>query len=163
MSLFLMKELLHDVYFYFRGGIREQVKDRVREQLSAVPAGSKVGLVGHSLGTVVALDVLASDRRRVDWFCTLGSPLGFRAIQAQMGIDAGAISGVAGSWNNLADRIDPVALDETLADDYPSAGVTDGLIVNEYENAAGHRNPHRLYGYLHAPETGELVRDFLGS
>jgi hypothetical protein len=161
VTLLLLKEFLRDVYVYFRGGIREPVKDRVRAQLDAVPAGSRVGLIGHSLGTVVALDVLASDGRRVDRLWTLGSPLGFQAIQTQMGVNAATLSGVATRWDNLADRIDPVALDETLANDFPNVGVTDGLIVNEFVNAAGHRNAHRLYGYLHAPPTGRLVREFL--
>lgn len=161
MAMFVLKDFLHDVYAYFRGGIREAVKDRLRGKLDAVPAGSSVGLVGHSLGSVIALDVLVSDKPRVDWFCTLGSPLGYAPIQVQLGFDPATVTGVAGSWNNLADRIDPVALDDTLAHDFPNAGVADQLVVNEYENSAGLRNPHRLYGYLHTPEVGTLVRGFL--
>ena len=30
-----------------------------------------------------------------------------------------------------------------------------------FVTAAGQRNPHRLYGYLAAPQMGELVRGFL--
>src|SRR5205085_2477598 len=80
VTMVVLKEFLRDVYVYFHGGIREAVKDRLRARLDAVPAGSRVGLIGHSLGTVVALDVLTSDGRRVDWLCTLGSPLGFQAL-----------------------------------------------------------------------------------
>jgi hypothetical protein len=66
-------------------------------------------------------------------------------------------------WHNLYDPTDPVAAppglgDPTLADEYLSDGrerVHDITITN----LGGH--PHSEVGYLEAPQTVRLVRDFL--
>jgi hypothetical protein len=160
----VMRSFIHDVYAYFLGGIRESVKDRLREQLDRLPTGSRVGLVGHSLGSVVALDVLLSDRRKVSWLLTLGSPLGFNAVRAKMGFRPEEWDSLPRSvprWDNLYDPIDIVSLDSELATDLPAAAPNDQGIRNEFVTSEGERNHHSLYGFLAHRETGALTAGFL--
>jgi len=160
----IMRAFIRDVYVYFQGGIREAVKDRLREQLDEVPSGSKVVLIGHSLGSVVALDVLLSDARQVDWLLTLGSPLGFNAVQSKLAFQPEAYVALAGKaprWHNLYDLLDVVSLDYDLADDFPDAAPNDIAIRNEFVYSTGKRNRHNLYGFLGNRETGKLVAAFL--
>ena len=164
LAVEVMKAFIHDVYAYFVGGIREPVKDRLREQLDRVPAGSKVALFGHSLGSVVALDVLLSDKRKVDWLLTLGSPLGFNVLRDKMGFrpeEWNALPNQVGRWFNLYDPVDTVSLDSELAVDLPAAAPIDIAIRNEFVDSADERDHHALYGFLAHPETGALADGFL--
>jgi hypothetical protein len=159
----VMRAFVRDVHMYFNGGIREKVKNRVRAALDRVPPGARVALVGHSLGSVVAVDVLLSDRRRVDWLLTLGSPLGFNAVRAKLAFrpdEFDSLRELAPRWDNLYDPIDVVSLDADLADDLPNAAPNDMRLRNEFVNSVGKRNPHSLYGFLGHPETGALVAAF---
>lgn len=163
MAAQVMRAFVRDVHAYFYSGIREAVKDRVREALGRVPAGARVALVGHSLGSVVAVDVLLSDRRPVDWLLTLGSPLGFNAVRAKLAFRPDEFDGLralAPRWDNLYDPVDVVSLDADLADDLPAAAPNDLKVRNEFVNAEGRRNHHALYGFLGHPVTGGLVAAF---
>jgi hypothetical protein len=72
--------------------------------------------------------------------------------------------GVKRAWINLADMEDRVALDFKLADNFGinenGVGVEDRLVHNNYEYV-GKRNPHKSYGYLRAPETADILYEFL--
>ena len=161
----VMRAFIKDVHAYFHAGIREPIKDRLREQLDRVPAGSRVGLISHSMGTVIALDVLlSSPGRTVDWLLTLGSPLGFSAVQSQLGVraqDIQALRDRVPQWDNVSDPVDPVCFDEDLADDYAAARPNDHGIHNEFAYSSGKRNHHGLYGYLGHSEVGDMVQAFL--
>lgn len=67
---------VRDVTKYFALGVREPVTAVLRRQLDAV-RGRPVLLVSHSLGTVVAWDVLANSDYQLDTWITLGCPLGY--------------------------------------------------------------------------------------
>ena len=75
-------------------------------------------VVAHSLGSVVAWDLLADPRIDVDLLITLGSPLAHPAIQA---------SAVAfpyhrvGAWLNVVHLLDPVPAGRGLRDAFPAA------------------------------------------
>jgi hypothetical protein len=73
-----------DVIKYFSLGYREPITARLEEAL--VEAGdAPILLISHSLGTVVAYDVLTTKDLHVDTWITLGCPLGFvEDIQAQL-------------------------------------------------------------------------------
>jgi hypothetical protein len=73
-----------DVIKYFSLGYREPITARLEEAL--VEAGdAPVLLITHSLGTVVAYDVLTTRSVHVDTWITLGCPLGFvEDIQARL-------------------------------------------------------------------------------
>jgi hypothetical protein len=160
----IMRAFIKDVHAYFHDGIREPIKDRLRAELDSIPRGTPVALISHSMGTVIALDVLMSDRRRVDWWLTLGSPLGFDAVRAKLAFppeEYELLSERTPRWDNLFDPIDVVSFDSDLADDLPNGAPNDLSIRNEFVTAEGKRNHHSLYGFLAHPETGALVSAFL--
>jgi hypothetical protein len=139
----LMKVFLRDVHHYLydasfepRPGERFRVRRDVRSRaLAALADGAaRPGphvVVSHSLGTVIAYDVLIAlaDAPRVDALITLGSPLGISEVHdalappwtARDGWPTGRLG--EGAWVNVADRLDPVCgPDPSIADEYRRAG-----------------------------------------
>ena len=149
-----------DMNRYFFEGFRDRVLDRLSEQLAAVPAGASVCLIAHSMGSIIAADLLLNSSRTVQTFVTIGSPLGIRVVKEQLGVTTEGLEemgGRIGEWFNLYDRMDVVALDSDLADDYAPIDVEDVRIRNEFVNKDGERNHHKSYGYLRCPEMGEII------
>ena len=66
-----------------------------------------------------------------------------------------------GEWFNLYDRMDVVAVDSDLADDYDPIEVEDIRIRNQFINKDRERNHHKSYGYLRCPEMGEIIEDLI--
>ncbi|MDQ1040802.1 hypothetical protein QFZ75_007218 [Streptomyces sp. V3I8] len=78
----LLERLIPDANRYFFTGAKEAIRERLRTALDSV--GGPVVVIGHSLGTVVAYDVLSEPRftgRPVPLFVTLDTTLAddFRA------------------------------------------------------------------------------------
>ena len=137
-------------------------------------------LIAHSMGSIVAYDVLRNIGRTdkpfpVPHFVTIGSPLGLplvkenvyrerRTYDPKAPLRAPTI--VRKSWVNYADRLDPVAFDTSLGGDYGrnkhGVGVMDDLVLNDYTSPGGDRNHHKSYGYLRTPELSRHLRGFLG-
>jgi len=64
-----------------------------------------------------------------------------------------------GRWLNLADRLDPVALDADLVNDFtPSDKVTDHRIKNPYRLDLRAGGPHAASGYLSDQAVRDAVR-----
>lgn len=148
----LMKSFLRDAHHYLydvehapRPGekyrVRQEIRRRFVEAVSRVPQGATHLVVGHSLGSVIAYDCLknVSDCVAIDHLVTLGSPLGLSEVQGRLGPGYSRENGfpaakLTGSWENLADRFDPVCgLDVKLAADYQDGGmerVLDGTVTN---------------------------------
>jgi hypothetical protein len=129
--------------------LKAQADRRVTE---AVTEDCRV-LIGHSLGSVVALEFLRHNpARRVELFVTLGSPLGLRAVRSLMPDPGfGAATGVSpnvGTWVNLRDVRDPVACAGNLARWWP--GVTDDVVDNQ-------KAAHSVERYLSKKQTGDAV------
>ncbi|MEU9381456.1 alpha/beta hydrolase [Streptomyces sp. NPDC048279] len=81
-----------------------RVRSRVTEALD--PAVPTV-VVAHSLGSVVALEALASYRGDIPLFLTLGSPLGLRAVVAQRVVPHPVqVPDPVSGWVNIWDRDD---------------------------------------------------------
>lgn len=75
-------------------------------------------VVAHSLGSVVAWDLLADPRIDVDLLITLGSPLAHPVIQAS----AWAFPyDRVGAWLNVVHLLDPVPAGRGLRDAFPAA------------------------------------------
>jgi pimeloyl-ACP methyl ester carboxylesterase len=98
-------------------------------------------VVGHSLGSVIAYDVLTGpDAPVVDALITLGSPLGLSEVQEALAPPWTSFDGwparclPRGPWTNIADRLDPVCgADPSIAGDFRRAGsrvVVDDLVHN---------------------------------
>ena len=136
---------LRDVAVYLSDG-RDEVLGVVRE---AVPAEGPLVLVSHSLGTVVARDLLHDDdvRRRTVLWVTAGSPLGLEAVQKNL-IDPGhEHPGV--EWLTAYDVNDVVALGHPLEKSW-GAPLTDLEVENDTA-------PHSISRYLaHAGVAGPI-------
>lgn len=166
-------------YFDTSDVIGRQVRELVKAPLrAALNRGTRVLLIGHSLGSVIAYDALWElwhEERltgRVDLFLTLGSPLGTHFVRSRLRgaheAAAGRYPGNIRRWINVAAEGDLVTLDRTLADDYDEmvrSGLTDSIedvadgIFTFYRNGAG-PNFHRSYGYLVHPAVGAIVANW---
>ena len=87
-------------------------------------------VLAHSLGTIVAYDVLAGlPTGTVPVLITAGSPLGLQNVQRRIGDHTGPpakFPASVGRWHNFADPFDPVAFEGTLADEFvPPGGIDD--------------------------------------
>ncbi|MCX4826330.1 hypothetical protein OG883_42580 [Streptomyces sp. NBC_01142] len=146
-----------DVYSYMRkSGIQMAIEEGVRP---AFTSGEECVVVAHSLGTVIAYNMLKRDAKQQNWkvptLVTLGSPLAVGAIVSHLrpidrpyGID---------DWFNAFDPQDVVALHPLDHDHFP---VDPGV-----ENFSGMRNDtpnrHGITGYLEHPKVARRIRDAL--
>ena len=159
--------------YLFDAAVRERMRAPLRALLRA--ERGEVVLVAHSLGTVVAYDVLheLGAAARVRRLVTLGSPLGIEEVQDLLRQGAGrarnrglAVPPGTGDWVNLADRLDPVALDPTFGDEDPesppSARIRDVAVVNPARLLWKEGGPHAGAGYLATPEAREEIGRGLG-
>ncbi|MEV7521978.1 hypothetical protein [Streptomyces sp. NPDC091371] len=151
----LVGHTFKDVHAYFFGGLGEAMRDVVRAELADVGEGPLV-VVGHSLGSIVAYEVLREARRDVSLFVTVGCPLGITEIQDLLARPTAVPAGVA-AWCNASDLRDLVALDHWLRPEYgPPALVTDHLVRNDSDNHHGIRQ------YLACEPVRSQVRALFG-
>jgi hypothetical protein len=160
----VMKALLKDVHHYLfnarfspRPGESYQVQDHIRrlfvDQLkddTANREGPHV-VVSHSMGTVISYDCLKNvpECPPVSAYMTVGSPLGLSEVHdnfrpAYNKHDAFPSEKVAGSWVNVYDRLDPVAFDARIANDYRKGGAE--VIFDQQVHNTG-RWRHSSYKY----------------
>lgn len=172
----LMKAFVRDAHHYMFNEVSEprpdesyKVRDHIQqlfvEQLnqdaSANPTGKHV-VVAHSLGTVIAYDCLKNVAAcpSIDAFFTVGSPLGLSEIQdghdpAYSRLSAYPDATVRDSWTNYFDRLDPVALDASLANDYLSNGVQQIADIGVHNSGVWRHNAN---SYLSQPAFAEALR-----
>jgi hypothetical protein len=128
----LVKRTFADVYAYFFGGSGDGMRERMRDALDAVHG--PVVVVSHSLGTIIAYDVLRERSRDVPLLVTAGSPLAVQEIQDLVTHPLRVPDGVA-AWRNVCDARDLVALDKTIRPEYtPADRIRDFLVVNDSIN-----------------------------
>jgi len=156
----LVGTLLPDVGAYFFGGHAEAMREPLRRILREpeVRAARPLAIVSHSLGTVVSYHVLSEPEFadiRVDHWLTLGSPLGIDEIRwlatRGEGHPAPMPPGVL-RWTNIADPLDPVALDGTLHDEYGPAER-----IAELHLSIDSRMHHAMRAYLAHERVRALV------
>lgn len=164
----LYSRFLPDLHKYFFGdeneNVKEKVRDRLREQIASVPSGSDICLIAHSMGSIIALDVLIADQLNIQTLITIGSPLGLSVVQEQIGVDDDAkrrlSTGIA-RWCNLFDPLDIVAIDNDLNGKFEPMSIEDTSVTNTFVNKDDDRNHHKSYGYLRSPELGNIVRELI--
>ncbi|MEU5239581.1 alpha/beta fold hydrolase [Streptomyces lydicus] len=151
----LVQHAFKDVYAYFFGGAGPAMREVVARALDGLDGGPLV-VVGHSLGTIIAYEVLQEQGRPVDLLVTVGSPLAVSEVQDHLARPPAVPAGVA-AWRNASDLRDLVALDHTLRPEYaPQERITDLLVVNDS------RNHHGIAEYLSQREVREPVQRIFG-
>lgn len=177
-----IKNTLQEALRYFENHLRlaDRVRQYLRQTLQDVRRpDSPLMVIGHSLGSVLAFDVLwesshlYGDAWKVDLFMTLGSPLGSRFVRRRR-LGAGLFGraryplGIR-RWVNVAADGDHIALNRLLGEDYRAMrerGLVEAIVDhcqgvhNPYRDAEGW-NPHRSYGYLVHPVTGSEIAGWL--
>jgi hypothetical protein len=143
----------HDVYQYLRNpGIRDVIETGVRAAMS--PAVPTV-VVGHSLGSVVAYNLLRRDAAALGWevplYVTVGCPLGVTAIRRAL--QPVQFPACAGRWYNALDTRDVVAL-------YPLDATRFGVkpaIENKTDVDNHTENRHGIAGYLNDADVARQI------
>jgi hypothetical protein len=154
---------------------RELIRNRLCDKLIK-HRDDRIMLIGHSMGTVIAYDVLTFvlPDIKIDTFVTMGSPLGLPVVMSNIGAEMKMRGfkdnnirtppGILKNWYNYSDILDKVAFNYKLSDYYSqndhSVKPVDLLVTNNYE-INGTKNPHKVFGYLRTPEFSSVLSDFI--
>ncbi|WP_040778263.1 S1 family peptidase [Nocardia pneumoniae] len=106
----VIAQVFRDVATYLADErIRQAVLDCV---LETVPASGRLTLVSHSLGTVVAMDLLTRLQPQLDVavLVTLGSPLGLDAVHDKLLVAGPHRPERVGDWLNAWSAVDPITI-----------------------------------------------------
>ncbi|MDR1726557.1 MAG: alpha/beta hydrolase [Acidobacteriota bacterium] len=177
----VMKKRFKEIDLYYSSDAVGKAKATAQEDLRSILAEAltkyrrrRIVLIAHSMGSLIACDVLYGLGFEIDTLVTIGSPLGIPLIVEKIRDEQGdaavapdgdgkklkAPESVAGAWVNLYDQRDELASQHKLGDvfTFNGAGVapSDIEIVNDYR--VGERvNPHKAYGYLRCREMSEIL------
>jgi hypothetical protein len=137
-------DFLTDVWLYLdKPAVQSAIDAIIQAELTDEPTL----VVSHSLGTVVAYNILKKHKINLAGFITLGSPLGIKAITAKLGL----LKNVSPTrWINAYDKADIVALNPLDSIHFPVAPKI--FNYSEVQNTTGNR--HGIGG-VH-PERGYL-------
>lgn len=163
------------------------VRTRLQEPLvAALCEKDDICLVAHSMGSVVAYDVLWKLSRMSEYrtiqeldpvinlFLTIGSPLGEAGVRNNL-YDAHERGqdqfpkDIIKDWINIAAQDDFISHDPTLANDFKAMRseygyvktIKDLHIYNCYvQNEQS--DPHKLFGYLAHTKTAQRIADWMG-
>lgn len=149
-----------DVYQYLTQQTIRGVIDAGVASAIDKAAGKKAVVVAHSLGTVVAYNVLRTLGQARSWrvplFVTVGSPLALTVIKQRLAqLDPVVFPGWVGGWYNAMDERDVVALyplDDTNFRIKPK--------IENKTNVDNHtENRHGIDGYLDDPDVAKKIYD----
>jgi hypothetical protein len=185
ISDYIIRKYFKDLDIYYNSGQIDKdgnnycPRELIRKRLSDVldkHKNDEIFLITHSMGTIVAYDVLALKLTgsKVNTFVTIGSPLGIPAVISKVAAEyknnfhdsfkPTTPASVTKYWYNFSDLEDKVAMNYNLADDYEAneAGIktVDFIVCNNYV-LNGEKNPHKIYGYLRTPEFSKVLFEFL--
>jgi Lecithin:cholesterol acyltransferase len=198
----VIEEYMREVRFYKNDQfIAEQIRQPLEDILKeAWDKKHKVVIISHSMGTFISYDVLwkfshrSEDKytkyrdNKVDYFITMGSPLGDDSLRDFMLIERWKDAPESEKedernrlyplnikqWHNFSAYGDIVCHDSTLDDDffkgmkehvkaYRANDLKDYTkLYNPFENAEKKKNPHKSYGYLIQPKLSEKFKEFMG-
>ena len=156
LSTDAIEEFLRDVYLYSTVSV---VRDAVDAVVRASIDERTTVVIAHSLGTVVAYNVLRRDKRalKVPLFTTVGSPLAIRAIRDQL-LPLSYPASVS-AWYNAYDTRDVVALYPLNEENFP--------LTPPVENYSGVKNQtsnrHGIAGYLNDRQVAGKILKALGA
>jgi hypothetical protein len=167
-----IKETLLDSLRYLRddGGVGQRIREFVGGALhDALGEGHRVLLIAHSMGSVIAFDVLwelsrvQNNPARVDTFMTLASPLGLNFMRHRLlgrhAAGAGRFPANIRRWHNLAAVGDLIALQRSMSRDYREMldlGLVEEIVdetdLHNYFRGQHGLNVHKCYGYMINPQ-----------
>ena len=143
----------NDVFQYLhRKDLRKVMDDGV---LSAFLPGSEAVVVSHSLGTVVAYNVLQNPALKVPLFVTLGSPLAITAVKRKL--QPVSHPAAVGRWFNAMDERDVVALYPLTPEHFAVFPPIENMTT--VENFT--ENRHGIAGYLSDKDVARRIHDAL--
>jgi len=153
---------------------RETIRKRLVKALKD-HQDDQIMLIAHSMGTIIALDVLlyAAPEVEIDTFITIGSPLGMPSIIGKIASTAanrvwseGKLNtppGIKWRWYNFSDLEDKVALIYNLGNKFKRNAnrvrPEDYIVHNSYA-MNGNKNHHKSFGYLRTPELSRVIFRF---
>jgi hypothetical protein len=152
-----------DVYQYLKNSaIRQQIEDGVSQALTP---GVETVVVSHSLGTVVAYNLLRREGHLRGWkvplFITVGSPLAITEIRKTLkGFAPTRCPECALAWFNAMDERDVVALYPLGTAQFPLDPLNPA-ILNKTDVRNRTRNRHGIAGYLDDKEVAKRIYDAL--
>ncbi len=175
----VMKTFLKDVHHYLfnaayspRPGEQYQIQTDIRKRFINQLKQDTLGgngphvVVSHSMGTVISYDCLKNvpGCPGIDGYMTVGSPLGISEVYDNFkppykASNAFPSEKLSGNWINVYDRLDPVALDARIANDYMKNGqqvITDQRVYNPG------RWKHSSYKYFAQKLLCDHLRNLLG-
>jgi hypothetical protein len=152
----ILSLVTHDVYQYLRNpGIRDVIDAGVRQALNT---DAESVVVAHSLGTVVAYNILRKEAATQGWtvplLVTVGSPLAISTIRKAL---APVARPPVGDWFNAADPRDVVALWPLSP---PHINVSPE-IRNKTDVNNDTDNRHGISGYLDDPVVARTIYEAL--
>jgi hypothetical protein len=159
MSGLTISLITRDVYAYL---VTQSIRDEIDEKvLAALTPDQESVVVAHSLGTVVAVNVLKtfgeSEGLVVPHLVTLGSPLAITRIKQEL-VQPRWPSCVS-AWFNAMDERDVVPL-FPLTPDHFALG-TEREITNKVDVDNHTPNRHGITGYLDDKTTAKVIYDAL--
>ncbi len=165
----LTRALLRDVNdFLFREERRKVMEKSLLDRLGT--GGGPFIVVAHSQGTMIAWNVLrrlAKADCDVRLFVTIGSPLGMDEVQDVLQDFAGTkrlpVPPCVARWVNVADRLDPVAIDPDLRGEFTRQGFAIENHAGFFLNPDSPRHPHSGTGYLKTAPVQDAVRQMVGN
>jgi hypothetical protein len=148
--------------------VREELRSRLLKELDAAQTqGEKLVIVSHSMGTMIAYDVLRNcpDCPPVDTLFTLGSPLGVREVEDELiAADADDVDFPAARlkhWVNVYDPLDPICgADPKLANDYEAV---DGRRITDIKESNWGNWRHTITHYLAGTRLREELAKAIGA
>ena len=143
-----------------------QLNEAIRARVAAHIGPETRAVIGHSLGSVVAYEVVAALRPDLPILITLGSPLGLDTIIYQR-VKPQPPTCPAGTalWVNVADRDDLVAADPQIATRFPMPESTHGAFEAgwlEDHSVDNGPSPHSAEFYLRKAVVGRHLSAVLG-
>lgn len=148
-----------DVWYYLT---KKSIRDKVNLIVDAdIPKDEPCIIVAHSLGTLVAYNLLMNGKPRsnIKALVTIGSPLGIKAIYSRLPSNGNArkAPGDVSQWLNLRDSRDVVALY-----DIPQAAYDGTPVVQNNSKAVNESdNRHGIGDYLEDKTVASLLRNLL--
>lgn len=152
----LIHEFLVETYYYLANAkFMHDVHLRI---LKTIPKTEKLMIVGHSLGSVIAYNLLQEFKHEIECvrFITLGSPLAFRIIQERVWHPISHPESLNGEWYNFYssnDFLTAFPLTRSPFDFIPP-------ILNQEISTSSH-HPHEITGYLQHPDVLKSMLEIL--